>query len=311
MDLNLAKFFSDASDAAYINHVEPVYALGFEEVQSFECERFTGYVASTEDAVVLCFRGTQLKFDDLPNLWSTFQQFLTNFNYVQDKRGNYRIHHGFHRELNSIYDALPEVLIEHGAQTKPFFVTGHSTGGALATLAARRLAEDGISVDAAYVFSSPRVGDGEFAESYPIPLYRFEYMSDIIPHIPFSPSVMRIFDGINEQFAPIIELFFPQVHEFRNTEYIHAGIQFFIDWDHELFHSVSEEELLVKGLLEAIFGEMPPSFPGQSAPQRLMGITRFITTFGEVMEQLANGRIRFVQDHLITSFIDYWRRLTR
>lgn len=310
MDLNVARSLSHASDAAYSKRVEPVHALGFSEVQPFEGERFTGYVASNETEVVLCFRGTALRFEKSDLVPATLQEWLTNLNYAQTERTGYRVHRGFERELDSVYDALPDVLLDHGAQRKPLFVTGHSAGAALATLAARRLAEAGVPVDAAYVFSSPRVGDSDFAESYPVPLYRFEYMTDIVPHVPFSPSVMSILDTVIDQFGPIIELFFPQVYDFRDTEYIHAGVQFFIDWDHQLLHSVAEEELLAGGIMR-LFGIDLPSFPGQPVPKRLMGVARFLETFKRVLEQLSNDRIQFLQDHQIRSIIDFWKRITK
>jgi len=41
-------------------------------------------------------------------------------------------------------------------------VTGHSLGGAIATLAVAELISKGIQVDNLYTFGSPRVGDSNF-----------------------------------------------------------------------------------------------------------------------------------------------------
>jgi hypothetical protein len=76
-----------------------------------------------------------------------------------------------------------------GAEGKPLYLAGHSAGGALATLAARRLHEAGVPVRGAVVFSSPRVGDRAFAATYPVQLVRIERRHDVVPHLPLPPSL--------------------------------------------------------------------------------------------------------------------------
>jgi hypothetical protein len=65
-------------------------------------------------------------------------------------------------------------------------VTGHSLGGAMATLASVRLASEGYTVRAVYTFGSPRVGDRAFRRKYRLPNYRFVNDDDLVPHLPFS-----------------------------------------------------------------------------------------------------------------------------
>lgn len=67
------------------------------------------------------------------------------------------VHRGFERALNSVWGAIQNALeAEHG----PVWVTGHSLGAALATLACTR-----YQFLACYTFGSPRVGNQAFADS--------------------------------------------------------------------------------------------------------------------------------------------------
>lgn len=49
---------------------------------------------------------------------------------------------------------------------RPFFVTGHSLGGALATLASYRLMKMGVNVRGLYTYGSPRVGNQAFTHDF-------------------------------------------------------------------------------------------------------------------------------------------------
>ena len=99
------------------------------------------------------------------------------------------VHRGYARELDGVTDGLLAMARDHALGGKPVYVTGHSAGGALATLAARRLHAAGAPVRAAVVFSAPRVGDRRYAATYPVPLLRIEHRHDLIPHLPLPPSL--------------------------------------------------------------------------------------------------------------------------
>ena len=68
------------------------------------------------------------------------------------------------------------------AEGLPIFVTGHSLGGALATLGAAYLSGWGLA--ACYTFGAPRVGNKEFSSSLQTPIYRVVNPLDTVPHIP-------------------------------------------------------------------------------------------------------------------------------
>ena len=115
---------------------------------------------------VLVFRGT-----------SDLRDWLTNLRVapVPWSRGG-RVHEGFARGLQHVFD---EVEAELTGLSLPTFVTGHSLGGALATLAASRHA-----FAAAYTFGAPRVGDGDFWSTLRCPLHRVVNGRDLVPTLP-------------------------------------------------------------------------------------------------------------------------------
>ncbi|MGH7128824.1 MAG: alpha/beta fold hydrolase, partial [Planctomycetaceae bacterium] len=76
------------------------------------------------------------------------------------------------------------------------FLTGHSMGGALATLAAARLDSIGAHISGVYTFGSPRVGDRAFAQAYHKRLghvtYRYRNNNDVFTLLPpAAPAWLR------------------------------------------------------------------------------------------------------------------------
>ena len=81
-----------------------------------------------------------------------------------------------------------------GSQTSmEVIITGHSLGGAIATLAAAEMelvnASSRYNVSRVYTFGSPRVGNAKFATWYNnntmSESYRVVHNKDIVPHLPF------------------------------------------------------------------------------------------------------------------------------
>ncbi|WP_235680189.1 lipase family protein [Paenibacillus albicereus] len=139
-----------------------------------------GFVAESPHAVVAAFRGT-----------SSTSEWLTDFmaeqiEYTVVKDGG-KTHRGFTSLYESLRPQLRELLERTGAR-KPLFLTGHSLGGALATLAALDLAKNGPGRNPiVYTFAAPRVGDSEFAESYAkaVPRsFRLANSNDIVTYLP-------------------------------------------------------------------------------------------------------------------------------
>ena len=133
-----------------------------------------GFIAEDSTLRAVAFSGTE-----------TLQDILTDLNVLQVPTRLFRtpvtVHAGFLDE----YDALREQL-DVAVDARPLLVTGHSLGGALATLAALGLAQRGAS-PIVCAFGSPRVGGWGFSKLYnttvPATL-RVVHDNDAVPQVP-------------------------------------------------------------------------------------------------------------------------------
>lgn len=92
-----------------------------------------------------------------------------------------KVHSGFQQEVNDLWmDVLAE--IEHNQQLKvqkDIYMTGHSLGAAMATIAATRHSPIEL-----FTFGSPRVGGPKFIKNIKCPHLRFMNNNDIVCRIP-------------------------------------------------------------------------------------------------------------------------------
>ena len=92
------------------------------------------------------------------------------------------IHEGFHDQLSLVYGKVTSQL--NSLRKKPIIVTGHSQGGAVATIATKKLELDGFDVKQTYTFAAPRAGNAKFVNSIKTPFHRIEFGHDVVPHVP-------------------------------------------------------------------------------------------------------------------------------
>lgn len=94
------------------------------------------------------------------------------------------IHAGFLGEFEEVYNQIERFVYSH--EKRPIHITGHSLGGAIATIVAVELAKDGYEVNLC-TFGSPRVGDADFADTFKslnIEHTRVVHADDIVPRFP-------------------------------------------------------------------------------------------------------------------------------
>lgn len=123
-------------------------------------EEVFGFIAESQDTIVIAFRGYVSYPTDLLAGYDVFQ---VPYSFVENGGKT-------HRGFTCIYESTRENLIKelsNLSETKTLFVTGHNYGGALATLAALDIAENTrFKSPIVYTYGSLRVGDHEFASQF-------------------------------------------------------------------------------------------------------------------------------------------------
>ena len=154
------------------------------------------YIFRTRQFMVLAFRGSQEPKDWLTNFTTQLRNLTIRKNgvtSVSSYKG--RVHAGFFLAWAIIENAVLGQIsqwqleaAEKGERLPPLYITGHSLGGALATIAAAALSDNGVEVAGVYTFGQPRVGDRLFVSQLNSHIngkvFRFVNNNDIVPHVP-------------------------------------------------------------------------------------------------------------------------------
>ena len=170
MDRELAATLARYAELAYRGPDAVRAALPGTEVTFLDRDHTQAYVIETPAHTAVAFRGTQAfsnpsLADILSNLW------LRRVPWDPGK-----VHRGYREALLDIAQELKRPLY---AGKRPLYFTGHSMGGALATLASTL--PPGPS--ATYTFGAPRVGDRAFAGALRN-LVRIVHGDDLAPRYP-------------------------------------------------------------------------------------------------------------------------------
>jgi predicted lipase len=184
-------------------------------------------VGRIADGIVVAFRGTlPLSLSQIP----TVVDWVNDFNAAPIAANGFpgTIHSGF---LSAYTGLLPSITsaIQHqrvdDAATQPVLITGHSKGGAIASLLAWRLRSVENLPVKVVTFAAARTGTSAFATAYAgasIDHTRYEYGDDIVPHMP--PSA----DGLLQLLSslPVIGSRFSGLQRY---DYCSAGTLKYID----------------------------------------------------------------------------------
>jgi triacylglycerol lipase len=167
----------------------------FTKFRFFDLGTTQAFIVADAEKIIMTFRGTDSLKDWLGNF---------DIDLVGGPMGG-KVHEGFSRSLSLIWKDVQmtlDVLQPRPVATKAelvsgahlagkapsIWITGHSLGGALATLSAARLREKDQSVHGLYTFGSPRVGDREFQEEFNVDFrskaFRFVNRNDAVTRIP-------------------------------------------------------------------------------------------------------------------------------
>lgn len=149
---------------------------------TFDRDHAQGLGFLFEDHAFLVFRGTDSRRDALRDLqcWRVPEAGTAG--------ARVRVHAGFARHLDRLWEPVTGWL-ESLPATRGVVLAGHSLGGAMAKLAAHRLARDGATVRGVVTFGSPRTGNAAFASSYAdlgldLHTWRVTFGGDLVAQIP-------------------------------------------------------------------------------------------------------------------------------
>ncbi|MEM7793442.1 MAG: lipase family protein [Cyanobacteria bacterium P01_C01_bin.118] len=168
-----------------------------EDFQYFNNKEYDtqAFIFRTDKCIVLAFRGSQ----EIRDWYTNFSTKLRKFTIRREGQTSIssykgRVHTGFFLAWASVERRVLAQIrswqkeLKPGEQLPPLVVTGHSLGGALATMAAASLQDNNISVAGLYTYGQPRVGDRSFTRQLNTNLankvFRFINNNDIVPHVP-------------------------------------------------------------------------------------------------------------------------------
>jgi len=165
------------SAIAYLNSDKKIQfeckKLGFPWAKLVSKDGAEVLIAKDRNDLWFAFRGTEpSKINDV----------MADLNMIKQAAvAGGKVHGGFQKEVNDLWmDVLSE--IEHNDQLKirkDVYMTGHSLGAAMATIAATRYTPAEL-----FTFGSPRVGGPRFIKNIKCPHYRFMNNNDIVCRIP-------------------------------------------------------------------------------------------------------------------------------
>lgn len=149
--------------------------LEFKVIDTFDCEGSQAMLVEHKDYLVLAFRGTET--DSLRDIKAD-----TDASIIKCETQG-MIHRGFYTAYNLIRQDIEIAIDTPELNKKPLYITGHSLGGALATIATKFTHHKG-GLAACYTFGSPRVGNDDWINNIKTPIHRIVNAADCVPMLP-------------------------------------------------------------------------------------------------------------------------------
>lgn len=171
----------------------------FTRTEFFDVKSTQAYIAIDKDTMIVSFRGTESKIAD----WMTD----LDTDLVGGPGG--KVHEGFLGGVSCVWrDMFQFIRAERGKRS--LWLTGHSLGAALSTLATAKLRlEKDEPVNGLYTFGQPRIGDRDFAQRFDQDFgnqsFRYVNNNDIVTRVPFRSmkyshvGSFRYFDADGDQ----------------------------------------------------------------------------------------------------------------
>jgi triacylglycerol lipase len=176
--LQQSLLFAELSQIAYMPPgpaLTCVRKVGFSESLYFDRDGAQSYRFRNQyDCVVVC-RGTE------PNEWNDVKADANAVAVLAEVIG--RVHGGFKQHVDSLWPIIEQAL---AGNEQPLWIAGHSLGGAMATICARRCKISRVTSDPLVLFTygCPRVGDRAYLNHCHPTHYRWVNNNDIVTRVP-------------------------------------------------------------------------------------------------------------------------------
>ncbi len=149
--------------------------IGLNQEHFIDRDGAQAYILGSETDLVVAYRGTE------PNDWNDVKADVNALTVLAETVG--RVHRGFKREVDDLWPRIEKVV--HSDRRAVWF-TGHSLGGAMATISAGRCHLSPIPVEPrhTYTFGAPRVGTKRYVNHAKVRVTRWVNNNDIVPRVP-------------------------------------------------------------------------------------------------------------------------------
>ena len=147
---------------------------------------FVGFIIASDKGNIIAFRGTQTQIEWWRNLQATQKKYFD----PKTRQQYGKVHQGYFKIVREQINSALIKAVKQLDPNIPCYITGHSLGGAVATLSAIEIAllvpeiREQIQL---YTYAAPRIGDRNFAQAHSqlIPnSYRIANLSDSVPLVP-------------------------------------------------------------------------------------------------------------------------------
>lgn len=194
--------------------VDNLTLLSLELKETFDRNGTQAIIAANSDFAVLAFRGTEA--GSIKDIKADARAIVV----ACPSGGN--IHSWFNDAYNEVAIDIQNRLDEDDLKDLPLYITGHSLGGALATVATKKISHLRGGIAACYTFGSPRVGDERWVGNIKTPIYRLVNAADCVTMLPPGDETITVI-GWLAQWVPYVG---KPVRAFLLTKvngYLHAG----------------------------------------------------------------------------------------
>lgn len=178
-DLEASLLFAQLSQVSYLppHHVERyALGLGLELDEFIDRDGAQAYVfESATDRVIAC-RGTE------PNEWNDVKADVNALTVLAETVG--RVHRGFKREVDDLWPMIEKQIA--AKDRRKLWFTGHSLGGAMATICAGRcfLSHIPANPERVVTFGAPRVGTKRYVQHVDLDITRWVNNNDVVARVP-------------------------------------------------------------------------------------------------------------------------------